>query len=106
MIGLRMSKLLLKRLRKINLVVPSTIQYTNSMKNKITNTSTLKEAGIAFVPFKNEDEETAICEITCDTGDFPDLIVTGDGWFCKAEDLENYKEQFNEYIGDLDSDEE
>ena len=80
--------------------------YTESMKNKITNTSTLKEAGIAFVPFKNEDEEIAICEITCDTGDFPDLIVTGDGWFCKAEDLENYKEQFNEYIGDLDSDEE
>ena len=76
------------------------------MKNKITNTSTLKEAGIAFVSFKNEDEETAICEITCDSQDFPDLIVTGDGWFCKAEDLENYKEQFNEYIGDLDSDED
>jgi hypothetical protein len=76
------------------------------MKNKITNTSTLKEAGIVFIPFKNEDEETAICEITCDTGNFPDLIVTGDGWFCKAEDLENYKEQFIEYIGDLDSDEE
>jgi hypothetical protein len=76
------------------------------MKNKITKKSTLKEAGLAFVPFKNEDEEVAICEITCDSQDFPDLIITGNGWFCKAEDLEDYQERLNEYIGDLDSDEE